>query len=659
MGTLFIGASVLPTLVTNQPMLGLAATGVAAITGNLLASVLDRWGQRRSEWNSVLENEDLAKAVGKAMAAIFALAAQDKKNPLYTEFNQRLSRIANTAEKKWLLMAKEELNRQEYSDLMEDRLVTILTHPESESIQESLLTKEAWIKIVKALGAYGNPQLFRPMPDELILSLASLLEQEFPKALRQIFKDDFASDGKAFAALMLESIREIRLDLSEDQAQLSGQLDALLNRLEGNETQKQEFYHQISQQVDSGFAELCQRFGVFEASITGLLEGISSIKDDITRIDQKADRILEVLGAQQNSTEPILWNVPHTRNPHFTGRSEELQKLRKQLVESGTTGLSQVQAISGLGGIGKTQTALEYAHRHRQDYSAVFWVQADTDGQICSGFINIARNLNLQQKDEADQNIIVNAAKSWLESHPDWLLIFDNADAPKIVQDYLPQRSNGHILVTSRAQDFSSLGIDEPVFLNKLKHEEAVRFLLGSTGRSLDHSEKPDAEKLTKELDYLPLALEQAAAYIKKLGCSFAAYLSRYEKQKIDWLEKGKVRTSYPASVAKTWALNFEKVQDESPASVALLQISAFLSPDNIPIELITLGREELGTEISEFFSGEIDEITVAELFNPLTSYSLVQVNRKLSTYSIHRLVQEVLKAKMDIEKKKIMQKKL
>jgi tetratricopeptide (TPR) repeat protein len=357
-------------------------------------------------------------------------------------------------------------------------------------------------------------------------------------------------------------------------------------------------------------------------------------------------------GAQPEPNGAIYWNVPHTRNPHFTGRSEELQKLREQLVESGTAGLSQVQAISGLGGIGKTQTALEYAHRHRQDYSAVFWVQADTDGQTRSGFVNIARNLNLPQKDEADQNVIVNAAKYWLDTHSDWLLIFDNADDPKIVQDYLPQESNGHILVTSRAQDFSSLGIDEPVFLNKLKPEEAVQFLLESTGRRLDHPEKPDAEKLAKELDFLPLALEQAAAYIKKLNCSFTAYLSRYAKQKIDWLEKGKVRTSYPTSIAKTWALNFEKVQEESRASAALLQISAFLSPDNIPIELIIIGQEELGTEISEFLSGEIDEITIAELFNPLTSYSLVQVDGELFTFSIHRLVQEVLKAKMDSEQK-------
>jgi predicted transcriptional regulator len=100
--------------------------------------------------------------------------------------------------------------------------------------------------------------------------------------------------------------------------------------------------------------------------------------------------------------------------------------------------------------------------------------------------------------------------------------------------------------------------------------------------------------------------------------------------------------------VAKTWALNFEKVQEELPASTALLQISAFLSPDNMPFELITLGREELGTEISEFLSGEIDEITIAELFKPLTSYSLIQVDKESKTYSIHRLVQEVIRSKMD-----------
>jgi tetratricopeptide (TPR) repeat protein len=671
MGALFIGASVLssvlPTMTTVIPMLDVAAStlapvavGVAAISGNLWASVLDRWGQRRSEWNSVLENEDLTKAVGKAMAAIFALAAKDEQ---YREHRQRLIKIANTAEASWLEIASVELSQSDYSGLTEDQLTGILASAEQGSNQQIILAEKAWVRLVEDLDVYAKQNREDRLSGSVVRKLAAFLQQEFPKALRQIFKDDFACDGKAFAGLILESIREIRLDLSEDQAQLSAQLDTLLKRLEGDDKQKLEFYHQISEQVDSGFAELCQRFGVFETSITGLLDGIreelSSIKEDTAKTVDNTEELLKgqkaIFGAIRASeqTEPILWNVPHTRNPHFTGRSEELQKLREQLVASGTAGLSQVQAISGLGGIGKTQTALEYAHRHRKDYSAAFWVQADTDGQIRSGFINIARNLNLQQKDEADQNIIVNAAKCWLDTHPDWLLIFDNADEPKIVQDYLPQQSNGHILVTSRAQDFSSLGINEPVFLNKLKPGEAVRFLLESTGRSLYHPEKPDAEKLAKELDYLPLALEQASAYITNLKCSFTAYLARYAKQKIDWLEKGKARTKYPTSVAKTWALNFEKVQEESPASAALLQISAFLSPDNIPFELITLGREELGTEISEFLSGEIDEITIAELFNPLTSYSLVQVDHELKTYSIHRLVQEVLKAKMDEEGKK------
>lgn len=129
-----------------------------------------------------------------------------------------------------------------------------------------------------------------------------------------------------------------------------------------------------------------------------------------------------------------LWTVPYDRNNFFTGREQVLTDLRQRLTQESTAALSQTQAISGLGGIGKTQTAVEYAYRYAQDYQAVFWVRAETRTEIITEFVEIARRLELPQANAQDPMDVVNAVKRWLETEKDWLVVFDNADTPKLVR---------------------------------------------------------------------------------------------------------------------------------------------------------------------------------------------------------------------------------
>ncbi len=152
-----------------------------------------------------------------------------------------------------------------------------------------------------------------------------------------------------------------------------------------------------------------------------------------------------------------LWNVPYPRNPFFTGREELLAQLTVALKTKPATALTQPQAISGLGGIGKTQIAIEYAYRAQTDYQAVFWVRADTRENVIADFVTIAGLLELPEKDAQDQLIAVQAVKRWLSTHGKWLLILDNADELSMVDEFLPLVPGGHMLLTTWAHAMGRL----------------------------------------------------------------------------------------------------------------------------------------------------------------------------------------------------------
>lgn len=344
-------------------------------------------------------------------------------------------------------------------------------------------------------------------------------------------------------------------------------------------------------------------------------------------------------------SQPSYLNVPE-RNVFFTGREQVLEALNQNLASD------RKVALTGLGGIGKTQTTIEYAHRHLNEYEAVFWIEADTDSQLALGFAEIARLLQLPEKDAVDQQVIVQAVKNWFDTHDRWLLVLDNADTPELAKPFLPKHGGGHILLSSRAQVFDMLGIAKPIELSKLDHDEAHQFLLFRTGRdSTDLAESEAVGKICAELDCLPLALEQAGAYVSATQTLFRDYLVAYQKRRLTLLEKrGPVSGDYSKSVASTWAMNFEVVE-QSPLSGDILRFSAFLSPDNIPLELLKCGVAELARSVSDSFESiGNDLLALDEALEPLSRYSLIRRDIAAQTYSIHRLVQEVLRSGMDEE---------
>jgi tetratricopeptide (TPR) repeat protein/DNA-binding XRE family transcriptional regulator len=347
-----------------------------------------------------------------------------------------------------------------------------------------------------------------------------------------------------------------------------------------------------------------------------------------------------------------LWGVPYPRNPFFTGREDLLQHLHEMLNREHTMALTQSWAISGLGGIGKTQIALEYAYRYRQDYRFVFWASAATSEILLAGFVTIAELLQLPEKNERDQNRVVQAVKQWLASHQEWLLILDNADDLTVVHDVLPTERPGHLLLTTRAQALGSLA--QRIEVENMGMAEGTLFLLRrakilAPEALLDQTSEADltaAEALVIEMDFLPLALDQAGAYIEEIGCSLAAYLELYRTHRAALLQRrGHMPTDHPEPVATTWSLNFQKVEQANPAAADLLRLCAFLEPDTIPEELFSKGSATFDPVLQSVAQ---DVFRLNEAIEELRKFSLIQRNAEARLLRIHRLVQAVLKDAME-----------
>jgi tetratricopeptide (TPR) repeat protein len=382
---------------------------------------------------------------------------------------------------------------------------------------------------------------------------------------------------------------------------------------------------------DQGYVELYRR-------LTNQPSIIMPEMGKITSLPQ-----LERLQSHKIPSTAKPWNIP-SRNDAFTGREHILGDLRADLQKKGK------QALFGLGGVGKTQIAAEYAYRHREDYTAVLWTFAGTEQSVRGGFGAIAALLDLPEKESTEQGKVIEAVRRWLEQSQGWLLVLDNADDTAMVKAFLPQQIQGHLLLTSRAHAFQTLGILQPREVNVLSPEEARRFLLLRTGK--DPAQKSaEADALAKELGYLPLALEQAAAYMVEKSAGLASYLKAYQKQRQSLLnQQGPVlgndaKEQQKRTVATAWAVNFADIEKKSPASADLLRLSAFLAPDAIPLELLEKGgNESTGLLAAKLAEAAENPLALDELLSPLLRFSLVRRDEEKRTYSIHPLVQDVVR---------------
>ena len=318
------------------------------------------------------------------------------------------------------------------------------------------------------------------------------------------------------------------------------------------------------------------------------------------------------------------------RNPDFVGREGVLAELRR-LLTAGQGPAVLTQAITGLGGIGKTQTARAYAHRHLADYELIWWLRAESPATLAADYATLAGPLGLDP-DTADQAKLNAAIRQRLQSRSAWLLIFDNVEDPKLPREWLPGTGGGHSLITSRRTDWQDLA--KPLSLPVMPEDEAIAILTGGSDiQILSPAEHAAASDLARELGYLPLALAQARAYMVETGRSLASYLSLFRSSRPADFADDRPSLDYPASYATTWAISINAAAAACPGARPLLELLAFFAPDPLSVGVLNTWPATLPVELR-------DEHARDDAIAALRRYSLIDVER--GRISVHRLVQAV-----------------
>jgi len=321
-----------------------------------------------------------------------------------------------------------------------------------------------------------------------------------------------------------------------------------------------------------------------------------------------------------------IWQVP-SRNPNFTGRAGDLATLRAGLSAASTM---TVQAVHGMGGVGKTQLVLEYAHRQAAEYDIVWWFEAEQSAAIPDRVSELATALGIP--DVTDPEVTRRAVLTELRRRNRWLLIFDNAENVDQVRSLLPSGS-GHVLVTTRREGFRAIG--GVLDLDLLERADA-KALLRHRCPSLTDT---DADQLAERLGDLPLALDQAAAYLDRTGLPAREYLDLLGAHPDELLARGQPGGSHH-TVATVWSLSIEHLVQAIPAAVALLEICAWLAPEPIPLDLFTAHPEHLAGPLA---TAAQDQLAFTDTVAALMDYSLVR--RTMDALVVHRLVQEVTRS--------------
>ena len=493
---------------------------------------------------------------------------------------------------------------------------------------------------------------------EEISKLRQQLTSDISTVLRAV--DDFNKrlNEKDDLKGVLQVIRDDVYDVRTGMQNIVCDLRATKSQVVNLETK----FVEVKSEVEEVKEVIANEVASNRSTICGLQRDVMDVKEEVETMKEKASQ----MGIDDGD---VICTAP-CRLPTFTGRNSALEWLERNLVmDSGGTSVC-TKTICGLGGCGKTSLAVEFAWSCKNHFpGGVFWINGESDENLQKSVVEILSLVNIPASTTEKIDDTLNKCLAYLskKKHP-WLLVVDNADElqdsncptgiKKICRGPWQRNGNaskhGHILFTTRqnvkdTQSVLKLSSDDCLELQCFSEEEGTLFLMkraGFRGKSLD----AEAALLTKELGALPLALEQAAAYISAspIPLSFKDYLDKFKAVKLRLLKQQSataltsLEAQHRLSVHTTWELNFEFIKEQSPAAASMMHIAAFLESENIPIDVINPGFPELDQqELREHARSNFD---VADILRVLSSYSLFSVNHQYRYFSVHKLVQEVVR---------------
>ena len=444
--------------------------------------------------------------------------------------------------------------------------------------------------------------------------------------------------------------------------------------------EKQEALSSDIEDISNTLAKLDKSVDVNKEDISQLKEKQSDLNTTVSTITDDQARLTEEIGALKMEhsqldarvkalengsfkiTNAKIFQVP-SRNRCFCGRDRELEAIAAQLKYSQTACIHS--AICGLGGVGKTSLAVEFLWQQKGEYpGGIFWISGENNDLFQRSVCEMARQIGTFENDFDNS---LSSTLEWLGKREElWCLVVDNLDElemseemRKLLTGHWKHVARGHIIITTRrevSEVGEETGIDEQccIDLKCLTEEEGIYFLRKRTGK--DEGEDNDLRELVRELGGLPLALDQAGAYIRWVKQSVKEYVKKYRKQKLLLLKKKKaqlfVENTSPERLAvhTTWTLNFHHISHISKEMelgefpIRFMQVCAFYGPDDIPYELVNEGLKEDCSSAEE--SGLWDQAAIVSL---LTNFSLFQ-RFESESFSVHRLVQEVIRSQMEKE---------
>ncbi|MGE3357398.1 MAG: FxSxx-COOH system tetratricopeptide repeat protein, partial [Acidimicrobiia bacterium] len=324
-------------------------------------------------------------------------------------------------------------------------------------------------------------------------------------------------------------------------------------------------------------------------------------------------------------------------NRFFAGREDVLARLAAAGADGPRRAGALTQAIAGMGGVGKTSVAAQFCHEQRDVADIVWWLRSETESTLLDDLAALAVEVGLPPAADGDRRSTATQLRGWLESTDRaWLLVFDNVEAMTTVEPFVPRRGRGQVLVTTRRQGgFARLG--PMVAVDVFDGPTAVAFLVDrlAAARSPEATNVDGLARLAHRLGGLPLALEQAAAYLENSAVrDIAGYLAKLDDAAKDPFDEDRL-VDYEATATTTWRVSLEAAAAKAPSAPAVLTLLGHLSPDPFPLDALI---EAAGDVLATPLGGPAGCRTAVE---QLTAFSLIRYEPGARSVKVHRLVQD------------------